>query len=131
MKINGNKHRQMCNCDKFKVYIAQSKYGGRGVFANQCFRKNEIIEISPYIETPRETVQGTFIDYVFEKDEDTFILCFGNISMINHNDDYNVELTIDEDNVILVATKDIEKDEELLISYGEQYWNARSIEKIV
>lgn len=114
-----------------KCILHNQNIGGRGVFANQCFRKNEIIEISPYIETPRETVQGTFIDYVFEKDEDTFILCFGNISMINHNDDYNVELTIDEDNVILVATKDIEKDEELLISYGEQYWNARSIEKIV
>ena len=130
MNIHGKPHNT-CNCDKIKVYIAESKYGGRGVFANQCFRKNEVVEIAPYIETPGETVDGTFLDYVFEKDENTDMLCLGNVSMINHCDDFNVELMMDGNNVVVIATKDIEKDGELLISYGDAYWNERTIEKIV
>ena len=113
------------------VYIAESRYGGRGVFANRNIRKNEIVEIAPYIQTPHETVKGTFLDYVFSKNKYDSVLCFGNISMINHSDDPNVYITIGDENATITAYCDIQKDQELLISYGPKYWSSRDLQKVV
>lgn len=112
------------------MYIKESQVGGkygRGVFASMDFNKNEILEMTPYIEDDTENFIGVVRDYVFTKDytNSIGILAFGFISLCNHNDNPNTKWIIEDKYMILKTIKPIKKDEEILVSYGPNYWSTR------
>jgi SET domain-containing protein len=117
------------------LYIKKSDIGGRGVFANRNIKKDETLEFSPYIEAELADLTGIIRDYVFSKSKtalkqnNTAILAFGYASMYNHSDDPSATWNIMEDGIKITATKDINKDDEIFISYGSSYWNSRTLEK--
>ena len=110
------------------VYLTRSKIGGnfgRGVFANKNFNNNEVIEKAPYIEDKTTNFTGLIRDYIFNKSETNSIVAFGFASLYNHSDSPNAAWKINGDYIEIISTKSINKDEEILISYGSTYWNTR------
>ena len=99
----------------------------RGVFACKKYKKNDMIELAPTLIFSKiylKTFYNELYSYVFNKDNVSCFLGLGHCSLYNHSDNNNALQGIMPDNSILVyAIKDIEKDEEILISYGMNYWN--------
>jgi hypothetical protein len=99
----------------------------RGVFANKNYYKNDIIEICPCIkinslvhnEVPLE-------NYIFKLNKNYCVVGFGYCSMYNHSDTPNASWQIMNENQIRIKIiKDIKKDDEILVSYGDEYWSTR------
>jgi SET domain-containing protein len=116
-----------------KLYIKPSPLGGKGVYASRDIKKGEILEYSPYIEDTLDKFTGVVRDYVFSKPTNTndkkAILVFGYSSMYNHADVPSADWKIENDGMKITANKDINKDDEIFISYGSNYWNTRILEK--
>ena len=115
------------------LIIKQSKIkgAGRGVYANKNYKQGEIVETCPMIEVDINTTPDDHIlqDYIFDHitDENKRVLVFGYGSMYNHSDDYNVDYDQTQENtMVYTANRDIQKGEELYISYGDDYWNSRN-----
>jgi SET domain-containing protein len=116
-----------------KLYIKPSPFGGKGVFASRDIKKGEVLEYSPYIEDTLDKFTGVVRDYVFNKPTDSSdrraILVFGYSSMYNHADVPSADWNIENDGMKITANKNINKDDEIFISYGSNYWNTRNLEK--
>ena len=110
-----------------KIYIGQSRIlnAGRGVFAGQDIKKDEIIETCPIIEVPqhdvaniRESILVTYF-FFFGKNTNRPVIALGFGSIYNHayasNAKYKIKLT--EKTLEFIALKDIKKDEEITVSY--------------
>jgi len=104
-----------------------NKINSRGVFANKNFYKNDIIEICPCIkinslvhhEVPLE-------NYIFKLNNNYSVVGFGYCSIYNHSDTPNALWhIINENQISIQILKDIKKDEEILVSYGDEYWESR------
>lgn len=115
------------------LIIKESKIkgAGRGVYANKNYKQGEIIETCPMIDVDVNTTPDDHIlqDYIFDHitDENKRVLVFGYGSMYNHSDDYNVDYDQTQENtMVYTANRDIQKGEELYISYGDDYWNSRN-----
>lgn len=107
--------------------IGMSKIGTRGVFANRKYIINETIEICPCIKDQTNNIKGKLVDYMFNYDNENVLIAFGFCSMYNHSDDPNTGWTIlDENKMIMKAIKLINEGDEILISYGNNYWKTRS-----
>jgi hypothetical protein len=110
------------------IYLTKSKIGGdfgRGVFANKNFNNNEVIEKAPYIEDKTSNFVGLIRDYIFGKSETNSIVAFGFASLYNHSDSPNAIWKINGEYIEIISSKPITKDDEILISYGNTYWNSR------
>lgn len=110
------------------IYLKKSEIGGkfgRGIFANKIFNKDEIIEKAPYIEDKTSNFSGLLRDYIFGKNDGNSIVGFGYSSLYNHSDSPNASWKITDDYIEIKAIKPINKDDEILISYGNSYWNTR------
>lgn len=106
-----------------KNYIGTSCVGGRGVFAGKSYKPQEIIEIAYYIKDNPSFYKDTVLkDYLFRYDETYSLLCFGNGSLYAHSDNPNCIYEIKDDKIYFICTKSIEKDEEIFISYGDDWW---------
>jgi SET domain-containing protein len=117
-------------CFNNNNYIGKSKIGGRGVFAGRSYKKNEIVEISPCVKDKLSAYDdGILKDYIFGYKDDYHVLSLGYGSMYSHNDNPNLSYTINEDNdgvyMTFTATRNINKDDELFISYGQKWWDSR------
>jgi hypothetical protein len=115
------------------VEVKKSCMGDRGAFATKDIKKGEIVEVCPVILEKRENVKSnTEIDnYVFSSGrEGEVAVAFGYCSLFNHDDEYNVEWQVDPQSqkVVLKATQDINKGDEMFISYGKNYWKSRDKE---
>ena len=107
-------------------YIAKSllKKAGDGVFAGKHYSENDLVEMNPFIEY--EDNRSGLQKYCFESPmkSEKQIIVLGNGSMMNHSYTPNVEHVWNEGRYIMyVALRKIDKDEELLINYGERYWS--------
>ncbi len=113
-----------------KIYVAQSRIvpGERGVFAQQQIKKGECIEICPILRISKDDTaaihEESLVSYMFyfgdKKDEALIALGFG--SLYNHTDIPNAQYTIkSEENIIeFTAVKDIQKDEEITVTYAKE-----------
>ena len=64
--------------------------------------------------------------YIFDFDEDNVLIAFGYCSMYNHVDNPNAEWEVLNENQLMIKSiKDIKKDEEIFVSYGDDYWTSR------
>ncbi len=111
-------------------YIAKSKIGGRGVFAGRSYKQGEIVEITPCIaDNITAFNRGILKDYIFSHKVPFHVLSFGYGSMYSHSDNpnlsYGIGETDDDLHMTFIAKRDINKDEELFISYGQSWWTSR------
>lgn len=105
---------------KFKEY-------GRGIVADRSFEEGEVIMTCPIIRLSRgdwHFVQNTTLaSYVFSSENEFSGDCFlalGYGSLLNHDDDPNVDYDTDENKLIITlkALRDIKKNEQLFINYN-------------
>ena len=125
--VSKNKYKYFNNNN----YIAKSKIGGRGVFAGRSYKVGEIVEISPCVKDKINAYNdGILKDYIFGYKNDDHVLSFGYGSMYSHSDDPNLSYIIAEDDngvyMTFIAKKNINKSDELFISYGQTWWNSRN-----
>jgi hypothetical protein len=107
--------------------IKESDVGHRGVFANRDYEEGETLEVCPCIKQEHESVAGRVADYLFSLNEEESLIAFGYCSMYNHSDDPNANWhIINEDQMMIEATRKIKKGEEIFISYGDSYWESRN-----
>lgn len=124
-------------CNK-TLYISESRLGGRGVFAGKPFKKGDIVEVCPVIIDKRSLIdaKSNLINYTFsagkDGDVENVAIAFGYGSLYNHSDSNNVRWQVDPGKKIITfeALRGINKDEELLVTYGNKYWETRSINKV-
>jgi SET domain-containing protein len=109
----------LLNKNDCKTYVKQSKYGGRGVFANKHFNENEIIE-EGYTIIDGELDCGIYRDYIYSRtDTNSNAFLLGNGSLYNHSyKNNNAYVRTINDKFIVYAKKNIEKDDEILVCYG-------------
>ncbi len=114
------------------IHIKESQFGGRGIFSNKNYKKDDVIEICPAILSNTNILTGRIRDYIFShnKNKDKCLIAFGYMSMYNHQDDPNSKWDILNDKQIkLTALKDINENDEITVSYGDGYWNSRNYNK--
>jgi SET domain-containing protein len=102
-----------------KIYIEDIKGKGRGVFANQDYKKGEIIEICPCIKIKDTELPHPLKDYVFNFNTDDALVGFGYCSIYNDSKKPNAFWEIiDENKIRVVAKENIKKGDEICQSYG-------------
>ncbi len=106
--------------------IKPSKIGSRGVFANKNYKEGEILEVCPCIKQDHNMELGKIADYLFNFNDEESLIAFGYCSMYNHSDNPNAEWNIiNENQMKVIALRNIKKGEEIFISYGDSYWEQR------
>jgi hypothetical protein len=98
---------------------------GRGVFATRTFAEGETVEVCPTVEISEGG--GDLADYLFEStNEGMFLVVLGFGMLYNHSSEPNLEYFQENEAALaFVAQRRIEKDDELTISYGAEWWSAR------
>lgn len=119
-----------------KIEVRHSPRHGFGVFAREAIAVGEILEHAHCFRIPREHYHriefvnqhlgGYFFSWPkFDGDQVALVLGFG--SIYNHADEPNAnwETDIEHDYYVFTAVADIAADEEICISYGQRWWEAR------
>jgi hypothetical protein len=126
------------NHDKVNIYVRpdvnikySEKIKSRGVFANKDYKINDIIEICPTIKLIGN-FGGPLQKYVYRYDNKHNLIAFGYCSIYNHSDTPNaVYRIINENQLEIKIIKNIKKDEEIFVSYGDHYWKNSNNKKII
>jgi SET domain-containing protein len=108
------------------IYIGRTKKMGNGVFTSEPIRARTIIEVSPVIvmeQKERKLLDQTLLhDYIFEWGDNKKQCCMalGYVPVYNHSFHSNCEYEMEFDKKLIkiIAVKNIEKGEELLINYN-------------
>jgi SET domain-containing protein len=112
--------------------VSPSWRGGMGVFARRFYRAGELVERGKFLEMREADVTGNILhDYVFQSPttDGNVVLALGNVSLFNHatrarNAEHNVSPL---GHVDIRASRLIWPGEEILISYGDDYWSSRGV----
>lgn len=107
------------------IKVKKTKSMGRGVFATKPIKRGSVIATNHMITYPtRERNECkkriSLFNYDFDVSKTKCGIALGVISLLNHNDDPNVDYTIDVKNEIIKikAIKSIKRGEQLFIDYG-------------
>lgn len=106
------------------IEVKVTKKMGRGLFATQDIRANTKVHEAYFIKAKDEDVNlcPDFAKYVFGYNKKYSVICLGLGSLFNHSDEPSVEafFSKNENGEIMEfwSNRDIEKGEELFISYG-------------
>uniref|UniRef100_A0A0G4FN53 SET domain-containing protein n=1 Tax=Chromera velia CCMP2878 TaxID=1169474 RepID=A0A0G4FN53_9ALVE len=109
----------------------ESHIAGRGTFALRPFKKGELVERCPILRTDASALPPPLDDYWFTGPEGTdAFIPLGLCGLYNHGgaQDANCDHFSDEadpDVLLLYANRDIEEGEELLLDYGDEFWDSR------
>lgn len=101
---------------------------GRGVFTRERLDRNTLVEISPILLFNAEEYAShgkyTILDQYTYCWQGGYALALGLGSMFNHDSTPNVGFIRDIPNKLIryVTLRDIEREEELCISYGNHLW---------
>ena len=109
-----------------KIYVKKSTMHGYGVFAGKTIRKGEKIE-ECYIIISKGG-DKVLEDFYFDaKGKYAFFTGFG--SIYNHSNDPNADysININKRKATIKAARTIRKDEEIFVSYGEEWFKSRGI----
>jgi uncharacterized protein len=95
------------------------------VFANRTFAEGETVEVCPTVEISEGG--GDLADYLFEStNEGMFLVVLGFGMLYNHSSEPNLDYYQENEAALaFVAQRQIDKGEELTISYGDEWWSAR------
>lgn len=117
----------------YPIEVKRSNIHGRGVFASKSIKHGSIIEIAPLISNIEfsEIKQTHLRDYVIgmlPRNSGKCAVMLGYASIYNHSDNNNAVWSfINDEMLIVVAKRDIEEGEEILVSYGNRYWKSRQV----
>ena len=117
----------------YKVYISKSSVHGCGVFANEIIKEGEVIEETPLYDLglKKGEITSLMIDYRFNWPQGAGcdwikqVLAWGYGSLYNHSESPNAHWrsNIERETFEFVANRTINKDEEILVWYGNiSYW---------
>ncbi len=115
------------------LYISQSQDRGRGVFTAHEVNEGDMIEICPLILIPASELallnKTTLYNYYFlwPEKQDMSCIALGYGSLYNHSGGApNAEVTFDleEETILINATRKIEAGDEILIDYQGGVKNA-------
>ena len=108
------------------ITVKDSPGKGRGVFAQRNFKEGEVIETCPVIVLPAEEIDALELTQLYsyyfawgpESKDAAIALGYG--SLYNHSYTPNARYYKDFDNSLIkyVCITDIQKDEEIIISYN-------------
>jgi SET domain-containing protein len=106
--------------------VRKSPIHGYGVFANQTFQADEVIE-ECYALTSQEKQTAAHFDYYYFIVDAQDLLLLGNGSIYNHSDHPNAVFEFDPNTrtMFFRATTTIRSGEEIFISYGEHWFSSR------
>lgn len=111
------------------IEVRPSLVEGYGVFAKNHILRGEIIEECPIIFYD-ENYRG-LENYTFQTAPQKlpYILPFGYGAVYNHANIPNAawEFELEDRVMIITALRDIKKDEEILVTYGEKWFKQRNI----
>ena len=102
--------------------------GGTGVFATHKIPQGTVIERCRVLITRFSAPEGDDLWYYVMQspwDKDESLVCLGNGSMYNHSPSPNtkhVNANRTNKTIDIVAMRDVEKGEELLVDYGTDFW---------
>jgi SET domain-containing protein len=127
-KVEESNERYMYS--RWDIHLGESELSGLGVFAARDFKKDEVVEICPYLKIYKGHMNDECEvgDYTFEFDEESEVLIQGYGSMYNHHASNNLDYFYEESDDMFeyIALRDIKKGEELTVNYGDMYWENRS-----
>lgn len=117
-----------------KIYINKSEIHGYGVFANEPIEIGELIEETPIhdLKIIKGESSSLMLDYRFNWPQgvggnwEKQVLAWGYGSLYNHSQSPNAywRSNIENETFQFIASKKIEKDEEIFVWYGDiNYWN--------
>ena len=116
-------------------YVADTERYGRGVFASKRLDIGHVVASCPYVIDMDDVLGGRFLDFAWDE-EGLSVLVLGCGSLFNHSDHPNVDwvfengfISIDEPASQLIhfyTNCFVEKDSELTINYGSEYWECPS-----
>jgi SET domain-containing protein len=114
-----------------KIEVRKSKIHGWGVFAKEIIYAEEILEEIPFLIIPMSKYESSsiFIDYRFNYpriNSEYQVMPFGYAGLYNHSNNNNAVWETDNENELFIfkSIKQINKDDEILIYYGDtNYWN--------
>ena len=115
------------------VEMRKSPIHGRGMFATRPIYEGTIIEVAPLLIFDRkDVIPNSIINrYTIYKDGDKNAIMFGYASLYNHSDDNNASWNFNDDNcIVILANRNIDIGEEVLVSYGANYWKYRPDKKV-
>lgn len=112
-----------------KICVKKSPVHGYGVFAEQSFSKNDVIEECVSLVFPHEDKkEAAFSDFYFGTPQG-FVLPLGFGGIYNHSSEPNATYVWDDKNQLLrfMALKPIHKGQEIFVSYGVNYFASREL----
>ena len=111
------------------IQVRPSPLGGRGVFAAKPIRSGALLEECPVIDTHGDVEE--LGDYVigWGTGEDDLALPLGYGACYNHSGDPNAywEADLSRGLMVIWAARDLAADEEILISYGDEWFPNRGL----
>lgn len=100
------------------IRAGKSKIDGWGVFATQRINPGTIAERS-------RTIPVDVPDYVYDGGNDMPELALGLASLLNHSENANCKVAVDDGWAEIIVIRRIARGEELTIDYGEEWWSGR------
>jgi len=119
-----------------KIEVRKSTVHGVGVFAVKAIKKNEVLEEDYYIILKGDwhKLPNLMQEYIFGWTKDLpdskskAALVFGNGALYNSSPNPNADwqTNINRDRFIYYATQNIKAGEEIMVDYGDEYWESNS-----
>jgi SET domain-containing protein len=115
-----------------RLYVANSpmKDAEWGVFTDSFIAKGTTIEIARTLKLKNEHLfqEGNMLnDYVFKLDDKHSLLALGFGSLFNHSEKPMVSYKVTDGKVFYYTLQDIFPNDEITISYGDNWWKNRGI----
>jgi len=100
---------------------------GLGVYAKNNIPKNVMLELSPISSCWKSEWENTpyylkKLVFSFPQSTNNYVIALGYISIYNHDDLNNSYWFTCDIGIGIVTNREITKDEEICISYGDAYW---------
>jgi len=115
-----------------KIEVRKSPVHGVGIFAKKAIKMNEVLEENHYIILKGDwhKLPSLMQEYIFgwtkelTDSKSKAALVFGNGPLYNSSPDPNADwhTNVKRNRFIYFAIKNIKAGEEILIDYGEEYW---------
>lgn len=122
-----------------KIKLGKSPVHGTGVFAFENINKDEVIEVSPLLKLDwkmKYTHDRVIRDYCWmntscqcadcKMNGPALYIALGYGSLYNHHDSPNCNVKLDYKNatITISAKEDIQKGNEIFVSYGSKYFSS-------
>ena len=113
-----------------RLIIKRSKIDGAdwGIFASDAIPKGTVIEKARTLKLKNIHLfqeNNILNDYVFRLDDNHSLVVLGFGSLFNHSDDPHVLWKIVDNTMVYTTIKDIKPNEEIYISYGNDWFKNR------